>query len=207
METERERWDGKKENDGKWEKSNLKWDAERKRLDNRSCETQPTWFAVAPASTKTWPWHRLYPSHSWLSWGYQRSMSGWSVRGRFKRLASTDTVKVIHPGLEEHHLFAPICQTDIHWEDLQPRHIRTRWGMGCIYSADHSITSFKKRHVRRDNSQLHCLSVIWVTGSKDKRSRSSSPLLTAWSVFDLPQKNLRPLKSVWREKPEPKTNI
>lgn len=54
-------------------------------------------------------------------------------------------------------------------------HKHTHWSTGCIYSADYSITSFKQRHARPDNPQLHCLSVIWVTGSKDKRHRSSYP--------------------------------
>lgn len=40
-----------------------------------------------------------------------------------KRLATTDTVKVIHPGLGECHLFTLICHTDIQWEDVQLRHV------------------------------------------------------------------------------------
>lgn len=45
-------------------------------------------------------------------------MSGLSVCGCFKRLATADTVKVIHPGLEEHHLFTLICHAHIHREDV-----------------------------------------------------------------------------------------
>lgn len=60
--------------------------------------------------------------------------------------------------------------------------------MVCIYSADYSITSFKQRHVRPDNPQLHCLSAIWVTGSKDKRNRSSPPGDSLKCVWFAPEK-------------------
>lgn len=131
-------------------KQNIQWEAERKGTDNKPHETQPTWFWVAPASTGTWPWHRLYPSHSWLSCGCQRSMSGWSVCGCSKCLATTDTVKVIHPGWEEHHLFTLIRHSDCHWEDVQLTHTHTH--MGCIYSTQISITSFMCALITQGNT-------------------------------------------------------
>lgn len=60
-------------------------------------------------------------------------MTALSACGCFKHLTTTHTVKVIHSGLEEQHLFTLICHTDIHWEDVQLRHINTHTVKCALY--------------------------------------------------------------------------
>lgn len=99
-------------------------------------------------------------------------MSRWPVCGHIKCLATADAVKVIHPGLEEHHLFTFICHTDFSLGHIT--HISTHilnYRLYLLLRLQHHI--LHRDNMRPDNPQLHCLSEVWVTGSNDKRNHSS----------------------------------
>lgn len=107
--------------------------------------------------------------------GWQTSMSGWLVCRYIECQGHPSSLQTMPP------LY-------FHLSDWYPSDTWIHTYGSSIYSCDSSVTSFAREDMRPENQQLHCLSAIRPTGSRDKRNQP--PRVTAWSVFDLPWKNI-----------------